>query len=30
VAERRKFPILSTDPDFVRFAGVVPITLLPP
>ena len=27
VAERRSFPILTTDADFVRFADVLPITL---
>ena len=27
VAERRSFPILTSDADFVRFADVLPITL---
>ena len=27
VAERRNLPILTTDADFVRFAGILPITL---
>lgn len=27
VAERRQFPILTTDADFARFARVLPITL---
>lgn len=27
VAERRNLPILTTDTDFARFAGVLPITL---
>jgi predicted nucleic acid-binding protein len=29
VAERRKFPVLTTDRDFDRFAAVLPITMLP-
>ena len=27
VAERRKMPIFTTDADFMRFAGILPITL---
>ena len=27
IAERRHFPILTTDADFTQFAGVLPITL---